>query len=352
MNKLLFLIKRPKVVVIMGGARQCCKEAVFRVLEPHFKIGKEVLIYEEDSQNQGNLEFLIKKSSLPVLVVTHVGEYHPDREFFAGDLQKVEAARKLARLLSSQGYLVLNFDDETVRDLANESIAHPLTFGFGARSAVKANHVVLTQFPSLGTNFKVNYEGNIVPVWLEKLFGKEHIYSALAAAAVGEVLGLNLVEVSAALKSYRGLPGKMQLKKGIKNSWVLDDSESASSLSMAEALSVLKKIETPGRKMAVLGDIIGIGKYTVEAHEALGERVAESCDFLFTVGSRARFIAQGAVKSGMSEDKIFRFDETGRAGLFLQEKIQPDDLILVDGSKEMSMINIVKEVVALSSSPV
>jgi UDP-N-acetylmuramoyl-tripeptide--D-alanyl-D-alanine ligase len=343
-KKLYFFFKRPRVIIITGRGRQTAKEAIFQVLKKHFKIGKDVLIYETDLRDYKNFEFLAKKSRLPILVVTHVGEYHPEREFFAGELQKLSGAEKLAKILPAYGYLVLNFDDETVRDLKNSSQSHPLTFGFGARANIRVTDVVLTQTPTLGTNFKINHEGNIVPVWLEKLFGKEQIYSALAAAAVGEVLDLNLVEVSAALKSYYGLPGKMQLIEGIKKSWILDDSESASSLSMAEALSILGKIETGGRKIAVLGDILGIGKYTIEAHEAIGERVAQTADLLFTVGPRAEFFAQGAIKKGMAKDKIFQFNKTEETGLALQKEIRPDDLILIDGSKEMSMIEIVNEV--------
>jgi len=347
-NKFVFFWKRPRVIIITGNGRQTTKEAIFQVLKNYFKIGKEILIYETDLANLAEVKkfkFFLRKSRLSILVVTHIGEYHPEREFFAGELEKVSGIIELIKELPARGYLVLNFDDETVRDLKNQTNAHPLTFGFGARANVRATDLVLTQTPTLGTNFKINYEGNIVPIWLERLFGKEQIYSALAAAAVGEVLDLNLVEVSAALKSYHGLPGRMQLIEGIKNSWILDDSESASPLSMAEALSILGKIEgLGGRKIAVLGDIIGVGKYTIEAHEALGERVAGVVDLLFTVGPRADFIAQGAVKKGMAEDKIFQFDEVKKAGLALQDEIRPGDLILVDGSKQMQMSEIVKEI--------
>lgn len=339
LNKFKFFFKRPKVVVVVGQSKETTKEAILKVLSRHFKIGKEILILEGIE----NSKFFLKKSRLPILVVTQIGEYHPEREFFAGDIAQTLEISKLAEILPTQGYLILNFDDETVRDLKNKARAHPLTFGFGARADLRVTDIVLARS---GTNFKVNYEGKIVPVWLEKIFGKKHIYAALTAAAVGEVLGLNLVEISEALRNYQGLPGEMQLLKGIKKSWILDDSKNASSLSTSEALEILRKIDTDGRKIAVLGDILGIGKYTIEAHEAIGQIVKGSADLFFTVGPRAKFFAQGAISKGMPEDKIFQFDESESAGKAIQAEIREGDLILVDGSKEMKMEKLIEEIKA------
>jgi UDP-N-acetylmuramoyl-tripeptide--D-alanyl-D-alanine ligase len=346
LKKIKFALKRPNVVVVAGAGRNTAKEAIFEVLSAHFKINKDVFICDAGDWSRNDLKFFLSKSKLPILVVTHMGEYHPEKEFFAGELKDAEEAIELAKSLPSHGQLVLNYDDETVRDIHNQSYAHPLTFGMGARADIKVSDVVLTQFPDIGTNFKINYEGKTVPVWLERLFGKENIYAALAAAAVGETLGLNLVEISVALKRYCGVSGKLKIMDGIKKSFILDDSENASVLSMAEALDIINKIEVPGRKIAVLGDIVGVGKYTIEAHEAIGEKVGRTADLLFTIGDRAKFFAQGAIAKGMEQDNIFQFSDIQRAGIKLQEEIRTGDLVLVDGSREMDMGEVVLEVKA------
>jgi len=337
MNKLIFLIKRPKIVIVAGQAKETAQEAISQVLQSQFKMGKEILIIDRD------FKFFIKHASSVVLVVTHVGQYHPDKEFFAGELAQVAEATELAEMLPAQAHIILNFDDETVREIKNKSRAHPLTFGFGARADIRATDLVSMQAPAWGTNFKINYEGSIVPVWLEKLFGKEHIYAALAAAAVGQVLDLNLVEISKSLGSYQGLPGKLHLIEGIKRSLLLDNSASTSVFSVMEALGILGKVETQGRKIAVLGDILGIGKYTIEAHETVGEQVAKTADLLFTFGARAKFIAQGAQRKGLALDKIFSYDtvETGKNSL--KNEIREGDFVLVNGI-ESEMKKIIKEV--------
>jgi len=347
LSKLKFILKKPKVIIVIGEGRSCAKEAIFQVLKPYFKIGQELFLFETDLTNYPGGEkfkFLVRKSSLPVLVVTHVGDIPFDKDFFDGDKKKTVQIRELAKILPVYGYLILNFDDETVREIKDSNPptapSHIITFGFQEGGDFRATDVKLNH----GTNFKINYKGNIVPVWLEGLFGKEQTYSALSAAAVGMVFGLNLVEISQALKNYYSLPGKMRLIGGIKNSQILDDSESATVFSMTEALEILGKLEGFKRKIAVLGDIIEIGKYTIEAHEAIGERVSKSADLLFTFGPRAKFIAQGTRQRGMALERIFQFDTIEGGKSKLREEIKEGDLILVDGSKEMTMAKIVQEI--------
>jgi len=269
-----------------------------------------------------------------------VGEIPPEEDFFAADIKEVKGIAKLAESFPPFGFLVLNFDDETVRELKNKSLARNFTFGFQERADFRATDIKLNG----GTNFKINYKINIVPVWLEKIFGKEQIHSTLATAVVGEILKLNLLKISESLKDYQSLPGKMRLIEGIKNSWILDDSESATTFSMIESLKILGEIQGFKRKIAVLGDVIGIGKYTIEAHEAIGEKAVASTDLLFTVGPRAKFIGRGASSKGFPEEKIFQFDTLEEAVRALESEIREGDLILVDGSKEMAMKKIVQEI--------
>ncbi len=353
-EKIKFIFKKPKVVIVTGEGRACVKEAIFQVLKQYFNVGKEILIFDSDLENTEEFNFLIKNSSLPILVVSHISDIPSDKDFFAGDREKTAEIQKIAKAMPASGFLVLNFDDEMFRELNTLTNLKTLTFGFQEGADFRVSDVKLNH----GTNFKINYKGNIVPVWLEKVFGKKQIYSALAATCVGTIFDLNLVEISQALKNYQSLPGKMRLIEGIKHSFILDDSEGATVFSMVEALEILGKIEwvhSPkfqgnlggqGRKVAVLGDVFGVEKCTAEAHEAIaiGERAAKSADLLFTFGQRAKFIAQVAQNKGMAIEKIFQFDTIDEGKLKLQDEIKEGDLILVDGSKEMEMQKIIEEI--------
>ena len=208
LEKIKFLLRKPKVIIVTGEGRVGAKEAILLVLKQHFKINDEILIFETDFSKHNQIKefyFLIKNSSLPVLVVTQVGDISPEKDFFAGEKEKTIEIRKLAKLLPTYSYLILNFDDETVREIKDETNLNEITFGFGQRADFRASDIKLNS----GTNFKLNFEGKVVPIWLEKLFGKEQIYSALAACAVGTIFGLNLIKISQALKDYH--PGQENL---------------------------------------------------------------------------------------------------------------------------------------------
>lgn len=343
-KKITFLIKKPPVILITGKGRSCALEAIFQLLKPYSEKG-EFLIFESDlsgAEEAEKFSFFLKKSKLPILVVTHIGEIMPDKDFFAGEREETLLIRNLAKVLPSYGYLILNFDDETVREIKNESSAHPLTYGFQERADFKASDININLS---GTNFKINYQGNIVPFWLKNIFGKEQIYSVLTAIAVGIINNRNLIEISQALSVYQSLPGKMRLIKGKNNSLILDDSENATPFSMIEALDILGKIGG-GRRIAVLGDVLGFGRYIIEAHETVGERAAKACNLLFTVGQKAQFIARGAKNKGMPEQNIFQLNNIEETKQALQKEIKENDLILVDGSKEMKMGEIVEGIKA------
>ena len=194
-EKIKFTLKKPKIIIVTGEGRILAAKAIEIVLK---KYKKEVLIFETDltTLDSKHLTWLIKNSSLPILLVTHIGHIPPDKDFFAGEREKTIEIRKLAKILPVFGHLILNFDDETAREIKDETNLNEITFGFQERADFRATDIRLDS----GTNFKINHEGDVVPVWLEKLFGKEQIYSALSAAAVGVIFNLNLIEISQALR--------------------------------------------------------------------------------------------------------------------------------------------------------
>ncbi len=339
-SKIKFFFRKQKVIVITGKTRKSVFNILEQILILRFKIGKDVLLFETEDKKISDYEFFLKNSKDAMLIVSNIGDIPYEIDFFAGERDLIKNTKELIEDLPKNVNLILNFDDETVRELGNSKKMKILTFGLQKEADFQAINIKT----NAGTNFKINYKGKIIPVWLEKTFGKEQIYSSLAASCVGTILGLNLIEISEALKNYKPLAGRMNLIRGIKNSWILDDSQSASVFSMVEAIETLGKIQGHKRRIAVLGDVLGIGKYTIEAHEAIGERIVRNADLLFVFGQRAKFIAKGAFEKGMETEKIFEFDTIKDGKLELQNKMREGDIVLIDGSSEMKMREIVKEI--------
>ena len=178
MNKVIFLIKRPPVVLVVGKSSSFAVKVISKILE-----NKKILIFESAIS-----DFFLKKSKLPILVIT-------DTE----NKEEISQIEKLAKIIPVQGFLVLNFDNEIIREIKNETIANFLTYGFYKKADLQVSDLNIS---SEGVNFKINYQGNIVPFWLKNISGKEQVYNILPAIAVGLIMNMNLVEISQILRNY------------------------------------------------------------------------------------------------------------------------------------------------------
>jgi len=264
-----------------------------------------ILIIEMGADRPGDIEYLTKFAPIKVGVITAIGDIPVHIEFFESPQDLALEKKKLIDSLRKDGVAVLNYDDNMIRKMGENAKVEVLTYGFGEKADIQASNYELkiADFEESGiygsVNFKLNYEGGTVPVKLINLLGKHQIYPALAAAAVGIIFNLNLIEISEGLRDYKSLPGRMKLLKGVKNTLIIDDSYNAAPLSTLAALETLGSLKGK-RKIAVLGDMLELGMYAPEIHKQVGRKTIEIADLLFTVGERAKFIAEGAREKGFS----------------------------------------------------
>ncbi len=314
----------------------------------------EVLVLEYGADRPGDIKRLSKKYKPHIGVVTAVGEVPVHVEYFSGPEAVAREKSRLVEALSATDFAVLNFDDLAVLEMKEKTKAKVITFGFGEGATVRVSNLepwTENGIPE-GVGFKMNYNDSFVPFKLFGSLGKSQGYAAAAAAAVGSIFGMNLVDISEALSEYRGPKGRLKILEGIKNSIVIDDTYNASPLSTHLALETLRDL--PGtRKVAVLGDMLELGKYTIGAHKEAGNMAGSFVDLLICVGSRAKFIADSAFNqlaptgaSGIPKDNIYKFDTSDAAKLKVKELIKEGDLVLVKGSQGMRMEKIVEEIMA------
>ena len=193
---------------------------------------------------------------------------------------------------------------------------------------------------------EISYNGTSVPLEVIGAVGAHAFLPALAAAAVGCALHKPLDEIVGALGSYNPPPGRTRLLRGIKNTLIIDDTYNASPAATAAALTTLGMINTKGRKIAALADMMELGRHSTLEHRKIGEQVAKQADMLVTVGFRARDIAQGALDNEMPDNNILQFEDSGKAGAELQNLIKEGDCILIKGSQSMRMERVVEELMA------
>ena len=306
----------------------------------------------------GDIRYLSRIAPPSIAVLTAIGEIPVHVEFYAGPKEVAEEKAELFKVLSPDGYAIYNIDDEALLEVKDCGAARKISFGFDEHADFRIINFELRIVESNGlsrpdgVSFKIEHAGSVVPFRLHKAFGKPHVYAAGAAAVVGLILNVNLVQSSQALESYEPPPGRGRLLEGIKGSWIIDDTYNASPESIRAGLEILAKIPAK-RRIAVLGDMTEIGKYTEEAHRSMGDYVADIADMLFAVGERARFIADEACTRGvephprrLNNDAVFTFDNAIEAGKKLDSVIEVGDVVLVKGSRVMHMEHVVEEVMA------
>jgi len=292
----------------------------------------------------------MKKTALwlktDVVIITAIGETPAHIEFFNSKKQLIEEKSALIKTLKKDGLLVLNGDDEVVADMKNKTKSHTLTFGFkedvdlvGSALNISYNERDIPE----GVVFRVDAEGSSLPVFIEGVFGYNHIYAGMAALAVISGLKLNTIDAVSALKNYEVPPGRMRLLTGINNSLIIDDTYNSSPFACESALKTLKEIKG-GRKIAVLGDMLELGKHTIDAHKNVGKIAKENADVLIVVGPRAIDIKNGAIENRMAQKNIFEFLNSREAGEFLKTFTESGDLILVKGSQGMRMERVVEAI--------
>ena len=268
-------------------------------------------------------------------VVTNVGTVHAER---AGSQETI--ARGKAELVEAlppapEGVAVLNYDDPWVRWMAERTRARVFFYGLSPEADLWAD-----QIEGLGLEgiaFRLHYQGETVAV-KAPLLGRHSVHTALRAAAVGLVEGLSWQEIVEGLRM-----GHTQLRlvavRAFNGALLLDDTYNASPQSTLAALNLLADL--PGRRIAVLGDMLELGPYEREGHEKVGVRAAEVAAVLVTVGPRAKMIAEAALRAGMPAEQVWVTEDVDQALEALRALLQPEDVVLVKASRGMRLDRIV-----------
>ncbi|OGN05131.1 MAG: hypothetical protein A2659_02225 [Candidatus Yanofskybacteria bacterium RIFCSPHIGHO2_01_FULL_44_24] len=315
----------------------------------------KILVLEYGADKPGDIKKLSRRFKPSIGIVTAVGKIPVHVEYFSDPDGVAREKSHLVSGLSASNYAILNQDDPAVSSMRSKTKAKVMTYGFGEGSTVQVfgfdNHYEKGKLA--GVSFKLHYGANsFIPVTIQGALGRSQALSAAAAASVGIIKEMNLIEIADALsENYNPPKGRLRLLEGIKNSTIIDDTYNAAPASTHLAVDILKLLPLqevqgkPARKIAVLGDMLELGKYTVQAHQEIGNLVGGQVDELVCVGLRAKFIADAAANQ-MPAEKIRVFATSLDARSMVQEMIRAGDTILVKGSQGIRMEKIVEEIMA------
>lgn len=295
----------------------------------------EWLVLEVGADTPGDIERITQWIHPDVSVVTQLSKVPVHVEFFSSPAEVAREKSFLVSATKKEGLVVLNIDDPDVMAMKKLSKSRTFTFGFSedADVAISNETIVYENGVPTGMSCKANYDGNVIPLNIQGTIGLQLLYPLAAAMAVVAGLKLNVVDAGRAFTEYHGAPGRMRVLPAIKGATIIDDSYNSSPIALASALFTLKTLDVSGRRIAVLGDMLELGKYTTEEHKKAGRLCADVCDMLFVVGVRAKYVAEGAREKGMDESTIFECADAQKAGKLLEGMLKTGDVVLIKGSQ-------------------
>ena len=265
-------------------------------------------------------------------VVLNVGPTHLER---LGSLEAIaDAKAEAVEALSESGTAFLNADDPFVSRMGSRTRARVVTFGIEHEADFRATGVVSRGLD--GVNFMLQTSGQLIPTH-SPLPGARLVANALAAVAVLVNEGISPADAARALAEVE-VPARLRARRGPDDTLILDDSYNASPPSMLAALGVLA--ETPGRRIALLGDMLELGSAEAEGHRIVGERAAQVANVLFTTGARGRLIAEAAAAAGMKG--VQHFDSKDDVLEALRAILGRGDVLLVKASHGIALHTVVE----------
>lgn len=292
------------------------------------------LVAEMGASAEGEIARLTAMAPPQIGVVLTVGLAH------AGEFGGIEATfrtkSEMVRDLSETSVAVLNRDDPRVWKMSGLTRARVRSFGLGPEAEVRAAGVEVS---ASGTTFTLHVGDGSAPVRFPVL-GEHHVTNALAAAAVGVELGLDLDEIVEVLESTTvAARWRMEVLGGRDGITVVNDAYNASPDSMRAALKTLAQIGRPGaRTVAVLGEMTELGTQSGEEHDRLGLlAVRLGISELVAVGAGARRLHISAINEGSWDGESRFFEEQDAAFAHLTATLGPGDTVLVKSSNSAGL---------------
>jgi len=292
-------------------------------------------VIEMGMSERGEIARLAEIARPNIGVITNVGAGH--LENFDGISGVARAKGELFISLPSDGIALINADDPEVSMLPVANGVRKILFGTGKEADIRAENI---SGHNGAVSFDLVLDGDVKRV-IMSLPGRHNVGNALAAAAAAHVIGVGLQEIVAGLETFKPCPGRMELIGLPDDIVVLDDSYNANPLSVHAALDALHDLDSAGRRVAVLADMLELGPTAPELHHQIGTLAAERVDWLFTYGTLAAEIARGAAAAGLPEERIFVAQSHDELAAHLLELLQAGDRVLVKGSRGMRMEKVI-----------
>jgi UDP-N-acetylmuramoyl-tripeptide--D-alanyl-D-alanine ligase len=284
--------------------------------------GCRAAVLEIGMNHPGEIRSLAAIARPDVGVVTNVGYAHAE---YCDSIEGVAAAkRELIEALPRSGVAVLNADDPRVLAFRDAHPGRSVTFGFSECAEVRAETAEYGAdgacFRALGVDFET------------ELPGRHAVMNLLAAIAVAGVFGVAPERLREPVRTFAAgtMRGQRSQHDGVV---VWNDCYNSNPEAAQSMIDVLR--QTPAaRHIAVLGEMLELGRAAEELHRQVGRYAAEhGVDWLIGIRGYARSMVEAAVAAGLPRGRAHFFEDPAEAGEFARRTARPGDAVLFKGSR-------------------
>lgn len=295
----------------------------------HMPDDTEVLILEMGMDHAGEIHFLSQLGQPDVAAITLIGEAHLEN---LGSRKNIAKAKmEIVDGLAQDGVLFVPADEPLLADLIAPISQEVQTFGLG-QGDLQAEIVIET---SESTEFEINDASFIIPV-----LGGYNVKNALIAYGIGCYFGLSMEQIKNGLAQVELTKNRTQWLQAKNGAKLLSDVYNANPTAMRLVLESFGRLTLPGRRIAVLADMLELGPDSSAMHASMAEAIVGFYDFVYLYGEQMQALANRLTE--LNVPHAYFIPAQRQAFLEqVQKEIQPTDSVILKGSNGMQLSELV-----------
>ncbi|CAI3401253.1 UDP-N-acetylmuramoyl-tripeptide--D-alanyl-D-alanine ligase [Enterococcus cecorum] len=295
----------------------------------HMPDDTEVLLLEMGMDHAGEIHFLSQLGQPDVAAITLIGEAHLEN---LGSRKNIAKAKmEIVDGLAQDGALFVPADEPLLTDLIAPISQEVQTFGLG-QGDLQAEIVNET---SESTEFEINDASFIIPV-----LGGYNVKNALIAYGIGRYFGLSMEQIKNGLAQVELTKNRTQWLQAKNGAKLLSDVYNANPTAMRLVLESFGRLTLPGRRIAVLADMLELGPDSSAMHASMAEAIVGFYDFVYLYGGQMQALANRLTE--LNVPHAYFIPAQRQAFLEqVQKEIQPTDSVILKGSNGMQLSELV-----------
>lgn len=349
-----------KIIGITGSVgKTSTKEFIASVLEEDFSVLKtegnlnneigvpltllsireehEMAVIEMGISDFGEMHRLSYMVKPDLCVMTNIGLCHLENLGSRDGILKAKS--EIFDFAKETCDVVLNGDDDKLSTITNVHGKKPMLYGMEQINDIFAKNIETKGV--YGTSAVISIKGTAEIAVSFSLPGKHMVYNAMAAAAVGTLLGMTPVKIKSGIENIKSVGGRLNIiDTGMHT--IIDDCYNANPVSVKSSLDVLESADT--RKVAFLGDMFELGTNEKELHHSVGTYFeGKSIDLVILVGALSENTYNG-IKEVNKQIELYYYETLEDVLDYIDILIKEKDTILVKASHSMQFEKIVEKI--------